>query len=861
MRNGNINIIIALQCKKKYNKDIIDKLGGSDMENEGKVKRKILFEPSKYWKSYLLIGIVSWELLPFLFQTLVFVGQKDALSAVQTLGMDVVAKIISIFFVGLFLVYYMKNEKNRNTEKERYIRLWKDAMGIIVCVTYMKYIPIMILQYGSLYYPKISVVVCIALFVLGIVIFLVSVLFAAMDMQPILWNRKKDIFNCIKKKKGILLATIGILIWSLTGDYILLKLTTGLIVLMKGGYSLQLTSVLVHGIVHGIAYVSYFSYVRESMENIVGFEAVESPENTDEEDAKTEEDNGISPKQYKSGRKWSISDIAATVVTIMIVGVWIANSYIGLKANKREDVQAYIADVISKAGEELEHGNKDEANRLYVKAEEYMNALDFYIGTNAYELKKLIQANPSDDFYWQLYYAYTQDIELLKQRIIKQPHNIGLYHELLSVYAKYEESEEGKSIPENEEEISWRNLCIQKCLDAGRFQADYVCIDRDSLEEANITELHNQYDDELAYNELMTELRDSDMKGGVNRNSLKRIIDMADANEENMIFQLTAIEYGAEYVKTDRAYYSWLSKLMKRYDNLYSKANPTDEELLREKLHLTEIMVENSDYESALEILQPVELKGNEEIEKYIILCYEGLGQQEQLAKYMETLIEMGNPSATEYYYAALSNLKMKNVDKSLSYGVNLADTVIKASGEEKESNNKLLNSYVQYLCINDSRKKYVQYKYSVSGFSEKQVDIIEKSPLLKAYIEATGYFYNDMDYEKAKTAVERIDELCPNMSMTWLLRGNIYYDLGDFDKAIESYENCLQIDPNNLSAEYSMLTLYETLQEYEKAYELCERILEKTKHVKIEEDWYGIIYYTELLKEKLIPYVTGETS
>lgn len=34
-----------------------------------------------------------------------------------------------------------------------------------------------------------------------------------------------------------------------------------------------------------------------------------------------------------------------------------------------------------------------------------------------------------------------------------------------------------------------------------------------------------------------------------------------------------------------------------------------------------------------------------------------------------------------------------------------------------------------------------------------------------------------------------------------------------------------------------------------------------KTKHVKIEEDWYGIIYYTELLKEKLIPYIAGEAS
>lgn len=831
------------------------------MENEGKVKRKILFEPSKYWKSYLLLGIINWELLPFLFQTIVFVGQKDALSALQTLGLDLVAKIISIFFIGLFLFFYMKDEKNRNTEKERYIRLWKDVIGIIVCVTYMKYIPIMTLQYGSLYYPKVSVVVCIALLILGIAVMLFTVFFAAMDMQPILWNKKKDVFNCIKKNKGILFAIIGILIWSFAGDYILLKLTTVLIILMKGGYSIQLTSVLIHGVVHGIVYVLFFSYVRKSMENIEGFETAVRLENTDEEETKTEEENAVSQKQYQSGRKWSISDIVAIIVTIMIVGTWIANSYAGLKASKRENVQSYISGVISKAGEELENGNKDEGNRLYVKAEEYMNALDLYIDKNVYELKKLIQANPSNDFYWQLYYAYTQDIELLKQRIMKQPDNIGLYHELLSVYAKYEESEEWKSFLEDEEEISWRDLGIQKCLDAGRFQVDYVCIDRDSLEEANIMDLHHQYDDTLAYNDLMTELADSDMKGGVNRNSLKRIIDMADENEENMIYQLTAIEYGAEYVKSDRAYYRKISELMKRYDNLYSKAHPTDEELLKEKLHLAEIMIDNNDYESVLEILHPVELKGNEEIEKYIILCYEGLGQQEQLAEYMEALIEMGDPSATEYYYAALSNLKIENVEKSLGYGVKLADTVIKASGEEKESNNKLLNSYVQYLCINDSRKKYVQYKYSVNEFSEKQVEIIDKSPLLKAYTEVTRYFYNDMDYEKAQTAVGKIDELCPNMSMTWLLRGNIYYDLRDFDKAIECYENCLQIDPNNLSAEYSMLTLYEVLQEYEKAYELCDRILEKTKHVKIEEDWYGIIYYTELLKEKLIPYIAGEAS
>lgn len=829
------------------------------MENEGKMKRKILLEASKYWKLYLLSGIVSWELLPFLFQTIVFVGQKNALSAEQVLGLKLVAKIISIFFAWLFLIFYMRDEKKKCLDRKRCIRLWKDIIGMIVCITYMKYIPVLVLQYGSLYYPEVSVVASAVLLILGIGFLILSVLFAVMDIQPVLWERRKDSFFFIKKKKGILFATLGILVWSFMGDFILLQITSNFIILMKGGYSLQLTSVLIYGIIHGIVYVTYFSYVRKSMENRAEPEKIVSLEDAIKDENKIEE-NTITEKQYKIGRKWSFSDIVTTVLTIMVVGIWMVNSYVGLKANKREDVQSYVSKVISAAREEVENGNEDEGNRLYVKAEEYMTALDLYTDKNVYELKKLTQENPSDDFYWQLYYAYTQDIELLKQRLVKQPDNIGLYHELLGVYARYGESEEKKSFLEDEEELLWRDLCIQKCLDAGRFQADYVCVDHDTLEEENIMDLHHQYDEELAYNDLMMELADSGMKGGVDRKALKRIINMADENQENMIYQLTAIEYGAEYVKTDRAYYSKVLEIMKRYDNLYSKADPTDEELLKEKLHLAEIMIDNDDYESALEILHSVELKENEEIEQYIILCYEELGQQEQLAVYMEKLIEMGKPTAKQYYYAALSNLKIENVDKSLSYSVSLADAVIEASEEEKESNNKLLNSYVQYLCINDSRKKYVQYKYSVSDFSEKQLEIIRKSPLLEAYIEATKYFYNEMNYEKAQTAVEKINEICPDMSMTWLLRGNIYYDLGDYDKAIECYENCLQIDPNNLSAEYSMLTLYESLEEYEKAYELCNRILEKTTHVKIEEDWYGIIYYTELLKEKLVPYVTGET-
>ena len=823
------------------------------MENEGKVEQKILFEPSKYWKSYLLIGVINWELLPFLLQTIIFVGQKNALSATQTLALRFVAKVISMFFIGLFLVFYMKEGKNKYPEKKCYVRLWKDIIWMITCIAYIKYVPLLVLQYGSLYYPKVSVVASFLLFVLGAVFLTLQTSFTVMNMQPVLWKQWKEIVGYIKSEKGILFATFGILVWCLAGDYILLQLTSRFIMLLNGGYSVQLASVLIHSVLHGIVLVSYFSYVRKSVEHIIEPEIEVEVEDTNIEENVSEE------KKYKIGGKWSFSDIVTGIITAIIGVALIINSYGDLKANKKEDIQAYMSKVIMDAREELEDGNADAGNRKYVKAKSYMTALDFYADKNERALKELVVKNPSDEFYWQLYYAYTQDIGLLKQRIIKQPDNMGLYHELLNVYVTYKGKEEWESFLETEEEKAWIDLCIQKCLDAGRFQADYICIDDESLKKANIIDLHHLYDEELSYNDLMIELANTGMKGSVDKKSVNRIFDMADENKENMVYQLTAIEYGVEYVKNDKSYYTKTVAFMKRYDDLYSKSNATKEEMIEVKLYLTEIMLGYKDYKNALELLKPIEMEENDEIKQYIIRCYEGLGRQEQLAEYVEKFIKNGTATATEYYYAALSCLKMKKIEQSLSYGINLADRVVEAVGEEKENNNKLLNSYVQYLCINDSLKKYVQYKYSVGGFSETQLEMIKKSPLLEAYIEATRYFYNEQDYEKAQVAVEKIDELCPDMSMTWLLRGNIYYDIGDYDKAIECFENCLQMDPYNLSAEYSMLTLYESLEEYEKAYELCNRILEKTTHVKLEEDWYGIIYYTEILKEKLSPYVAEE--
>lgn len=846
------------------------------MEIIHKIKNKLAQDTYKYWRQFLFLIIISQELFIYLLQTIVFVGRKLPLGNGHVFLLDMASKILGLFFAVLFFFSYL-SRNDKSPVKEKMIQIWKDCAVIAFIVFVLEYIPIMAFQYVGLKYPLPAILASIAIGVIFFVLLAVKTLQTVIDMQPIEYEKRKQVWKPVNKKIVKILATLGIDIWILTGSYLLNELMDILKNWLGVGYNKQLLLIVVSAIIHWAIYASYFSYMRSAFtpavahELSIGSESIlaEEPEKESDIDEQSEtkkiEANEETDTLVRKKCKMRFSEVCAGIVTVMAVVLWIADSIVMFKQNERIDIQTYMEQIVTSAREEIEQGSRDEGIRLYVQAQEYMQALDYYADENIDALRNLMKEYPSENFYWQLYYANMQDVGLLEEKAITNPGTIGYYHDLLAVYAELEKQDEEESTEEvqiteleseNAEEISWRDYCMQKCLDNGKFRAEYACMDRESLKKINISQLHKQYDEELSYGTVLRELVNTGVKGKIDKESLYKILDMADERADNLAYQLIAIEYSSEYLEDDASHYERILEAAKRYDALFMKMNPTDEEIIEEKIYLVEIMMDCEDYANALEFMNSVDDKGNAIIEDYVMICYSELEQNEELATYTKALIDKEREKANIYYYAALSNLKIGLLDESIAYGVMLSDIVINSTDEEKEFNNALLNSYVQYLCISDKYENYIQYRYRVKEFTQEQCAVIEEAPLLREYINASNGIYNLKDYELARKALDEVDKLSPDLSITWFLRGTSYFNEEKYEEAMQCFKKCIQIDPDNVTALYCMAALYDRAGEYEMSYQMCNQVIERLPYVNHEIDWYGVAYHIAALKEKLSPYI-----
>lgn len=826
--------------------------GDSIMELIQKLKIKLIPEIKKYWKQFLFLGIISQTLLIFLLQTVVFVCKKTPLGNSWVFITDAVTKVLMVVFLILFCIAYMECEIK--AKKEQYIQVWKDCAVIAVLLFVLEYIPIMIFQYIGWMYPLPAIIASAGIAIIGFVLLVIAVIRMVIDMQPIQYETRKTAWKCAKKRALLILFTVGVVCWFLVGNNILESLRSVFCGILPNIYNTHLLLLLGMALIQTFVYISYFAYMKKV------FGECSKNEKTEESTEEQTECNDSS----ETKRKIRFTEICAGIVTFAVVGLWLCDSVIILRQNERKDIQTYIEQMVIEAREEIESGSRDEGIRLYLQTEEYMKALDCYLDDNADAIRNYTTENPADDFYWQLYYFYTQDIKLLEDRAIKAPGNIGYYQDLLVYYAEVEKLQNEESTEElsevtadMQEEVTWQEYCIQKCLETGNFKADYACIDKKSIKKTTINELHRKYDDELSYGAILQELVNTGVKGKIDKESLYKVLDMADDNADNLAYQLIAIEYGSEYLDDEASHYDRVAEVVKRYDGLYMKMNPTEEELIEEKKYLVEILIDCEDYAGALELMKSVEDLRNETIENYVMICHSELEQQEELAAYTKKLIENQNEDANVYYYAALSHLKSGLLDESLEYGTKLSDMVIHAEGTDKEYNNAMLNSYVQYLCISDKYKNYIQYKYRVKDFTPEQWSVIEQAPLLYEYIIATNAIYNNNDFETARKALDNADNISSDLSITWFLRGTSYFNEENFEEAMTCFKNCVKIDPDNVTALYCMAALYDRAGEYEMSYQLCNQVIERLPYVNHEIDWYGVAYHIVALKEKLSPYIT----
>lgn len=542
-----------------------------------------------------------------------------------------------------------------------------------------------------------------------------------------------------------------------------------------------------------------------------------------------------------------------TAIIVLFTGV---NVIYQTNAYKPLAVDEYIEELMDYAKTEAEFQRTAEALRIYVKVEEYLEAMGAFADEDKEALAKAASENKGDDFYWRLYYSFSDDIGMAKEALLESGIDTRLCHDILRFYHNAQNQME-EEVVLTEEENELIEDCLQISLSRGEFIDTTLKFHKDSLRNKTINDMKEKYEETLMYNDIFLVLQESGMKGYVDYDTANKLIQLANEHPKNKAYQFMAITGASGYLEDSAKHYGQLMECAKRLDSLMKQDCKDMSLLVEEKLYLAQIAMDCRDYKTAVEFLEDVGSLGNTEVEDAMIFCYLELQENEKALAYVEELRKNGSDTALLDYMAALSNLKMQNIDKALENGVLLAEKVSRG-GEDREKSNALLYSLAEYLCINDSYKDYIDYHYRVTAYTEEQMTILNKSELLKNYVDAMNGVYNTKDMESALRALESIEMIEPDLSTTWFLRGTVYFDNLKYDEAIESLKKCLSLDEKNTTATYCLAVLYDIKEDYEASARMCEQILNVMPTVNHEIDWYGVAYHTKALYEAILGYVGG---
>lgn len=781
-----------------------------------------------WWRAYLLLGLIADELLFYVLQAIVFVIRENSLPVWAVLCIDVVKYLIVILCCVLAGSCYRKGITEEKADKTRIFEWVIDGIYVYISRAAVKYLPMLISQYLALFSPFAAMIASIVAFLILLFVLMSQVWIAVLDLQvkqvfvkkgiilKIVWKCPEVFFSALAVFAAIFFGEILI-------DTIFLKMAT----VIGNSFAMQMLNKVCFGTLKACLLIWLVKRGETITEKVY---AEEVP---------------LRKTEIKKGRR---------AFVYIMVGIGVA--YIGINTiyvfmdNPAENVGDSIEELMEAAKEETEFGNTDEAIRVYAKVETYLSALDYYANEDREALKKCLEQNAGDDFIWRLYYTMVNDVEMAKDVLIDSQNNTVICHDILQYYA-------GVETELSEEEKELVDDCIWICVSNGVFQKSTVKFDEASLRTKRINDVKALYEDTLSYNDLMLVLLRSRERGSVDENTAYQLLELAEANPEDAAYQLMAVLGGSQYLYDGAKHYGRVVECAKRLDNLMSDQISSAEGMVEYKLQLAQMVMNCDDYETALTFLEDVRFAGSTEVEDNILICYAEMGKQENVLKYTQELRKAGQERALIDYFAGLASLKLDDVDGALENAVYLAEKVL-AEEDKREENNALLYNLVEYLCIRDSFQGYIDYSYRVTSYTEEQQAVIQKCSLLKNYINAVDAVYNSRNYEVAITSLEAVEEICPNMSMPWFLKGTAYFDSRDYDNALESYKKCISLDEDNMGALYSMAVIYDIKGEYDKSVQLCEQILEVLPEVNHEKDWYGISYHTRALYERIQKYIGG---
>jgi len=766
-------------------------------------------------------------------QAVVFVAGKKGIPVWGGVGLDLTGVLLGVCFFVFSFISYRKQFSAERDVKELLWTWWKDIIIFLLCLTGMEYVPASLFMYVGFLSPAAAFVTGFVGFIVLAVLLIRATLVLVFDLQvEKALVSKKELYKKIRKYPLFLLATLGVFLWFAWGEVVLDFLFFTLAQALGNHFSLLVANEFSLAMGNALILVFYLEYAT-SLKTVIYEEGmIQRAENA-----------------TQAKKVFLYVTTAIMVLGVSVDVIYQANTY------KPLSVDEYIEELMNYAKTEAEFQRTAEAIHTYVKVEEYLEALGAFADENKEALAKAVSENKGDDFYWRLYYSFSDDIGMAKEALLESGIDTRLCHDILRFYHNAQSQIEEVALTEEENELI--EDCLQISLSRGEFIDTTLKFHKDSLRNKTINDMKETYEETLMYNDIFLVLQESGMKGYVDSDTANRLLQLANEHPGNKAYQFLAIMGASGYLEDSANHYGQLMECAKRLDSLMKQDCKDMSLLVEEKLYLAQIAMDCRDYKTAAEFLEDVGSLGNTEVEDTIIFCYLELQENEKALAYVEELRKKGSDTALLDYMAALSNLKMQNVEKALENGVFLAEKVSQG-GEDREKNNALLYSLAEYLCINDSYKDYIDYHYRVTAYTEEQMAILNKSELLKNYVDTMNAVYNTKDMESALKALDSIEMAEPDLSTTWFLRGTVYFDNLKYDEAIESFKKCLSLDEKNTTATYCLAVLYDIKEDYEASARMCEQILNVMPTVNHEIDWYGIAYHTKALYEAILEYAGG---
>lgn len=357
------------------------------------------------------------------------------------------------------------------------------------------------------------------------------------------------------------------------------------------------------------------------------------------------------------------------------------------------------------------------------------------------------------------------------------------------------------------------------------------------------------------------------LNGGMNEAIAKMCFDMADNHPDTIILQKIAFNACKQLGMNDYDYSNrnYGMKYAKRYDELFEGLYGVEngEETLEatdyvlEKLEIAAYYLEMDMNKEVIELLNAaLKVEESEYFYDYISMAYGELGDSKNALMYLEKayITDISKIENVDLLYRYAENyIRDGQYHKGIEAAGKMSELIL--AKEQPGEDNTYLAAIVSMLGCGDKRvagNERSIYKYD---FSDDDREFMKKYTYLNTLTELEYLYRVRSNDNCVKDSIDTLVSLCkkyPNISYSWYLLGNWYWEADNIEKAIESYKQSLEVDSNQAYCWFSLATAYDQIKDYASCRKACEEVLRIQPDNSHLNDPYGVTWHANLLLEKL---------